>query len=153
MALQEDVKQVMGSLLAVAQLVLKQQGALTPFGVAMTTDGEILHLAGEDGIEPAEAIERLTAACAKSAKAGDYRATAIAYDVLITHPETGEERDAVAVNFDHRENASVIYCLPYGIAGGEVELEQPLTQQGEGRVFQNTAGGADGSGGGGIIRP
>ena len=72
MALQEDVKQVMGSLLAVAQLVLKQQGALTPFGVAMTTDGEILHLAGEEGIEPAEAIERLTAACSKSAKAGDY---------------------------------------------------------------------------------
>ncbi|PIW26313.1 MAG: hypothetical protein COW30_15740 [Rhodospirillales bacterium CG15_BIG_FIL_POST_REV_8_21_14_020_66_15] len=138
MSLQEDIKQVMGSLLAVAQITLKQQGALTPFAVALTTQGEVLHLAGEDAAEPVVAIERLTATCAHEAAAGAYRAAAVAYDVRIEHPQTGEERDAIAVNFDHRENASVIYCLPYRIKGGDVELEQPLTQQGERRVFAKT---------------
>ena len=135
MSLEEDIKLAMGNLLAIAQMVLKQQGALTPFAVAVTTDGEVLHLAGDDGLEPMEAIERLTAQCTQEAAGGTYRATAIAYDVRVNHPETGEERDAIAVNFDHRDNASVIYCVPYGIVGGELELEQPLTQQGEGRVF------------------
>jgi hypothetical protein len=139
MNLEEDIKQVMGSLLAVAQMVLKEHGALTPFAVAMTTKGEVLHLTGEDGAEPVEAIERLTASCAREAASGNYRAVAVAYDVRVDHPETGEERDAIAVNFDHQENASVIYCLPYRIVGGELELEQPLTQQGAGQVFSGAA--------------
>ncbi|MDT8287889.1 MAG: hypothetical protein RQ748_12335 [Elusimicrobiales bacterium] len=138
MSLQEDLKLVMGNLLAVAQMTLKQEGAVTPFAVALTAEGGILHLADEGTREPADAIERLTARCAQEAAAGAYRAAAVAYDVRVEHPDTGDMRDAIAVNFDHRENASVTYCLPYRIKGGDVELEQPLTQQGEGRIFPKT---------------
>lgn len=135
MTIQDDVKMVMGNLIAIAQLTLKQKGTVTPFAVAVTADGEVQQLSSDEGIEPDQAIERLTAQCIEKAKAGTYRATGIAYDVRLDHPDTGEERDAIAVNFDHRDNASVIYCLPYRIKGGELEMEQPLTQQGAGRVF------------------
>ena len=144
MTIQEDVKMVMGNLIAIAQLTLKQKGTVTPFAVAVTTDGEVQQLSSDEGIEPDQAIERLTVQCVEKAAAGTYRATGIAYDVRRDHPDTGEERDAIAVNFDHRDNASVIYCLPYRIKGGELEMEQPLTQQGAGRVF-----GANGSTGAG----
>ncbi|MEK9671795.1 MAG: hypothetical protein VW268_04740 [Rhodospirillaceae bacterium] len=144
MALQEDLNLVMGHVMTISRMILGERAALTPFAVVMTAPGDVLHISGDADREPADTIDRLTAACSAKAKAGEYRAVAIAYDVRIEAPGGTGPEDAVAVNFDHKDNASVVYCLPYGFSGGEITMKDPLTDQGEHLIFGQPSG---------IIRP
>ena len=71
------------------------------------------------------------------AKDGQYKATALVYDVRVALPGTGEKSDAIAVSLNHRADYSVIVLFPYKIEGGRPIIGQVMAQKGEADIFQS----------------
>ena len=70
-----------------------------------------------------------------SAQNGEYKATALVYDVRIKLA-SGEPSDAIAIALDHKSDYSVVVLLPYTIVGGELQYGEISAQAGDGNVFQ-----------------
>jgi hypothetical protein len=134
----EDCENLMNSVLPFAEKMLKQHGEFFPFGGAMRPNGEILSVGGKTDQErppSAEIIKLLRDGFATSARKGEYKATAIVYDVRVILPDTGVKSDAVAVALDHRDNYSVVVMFPYAIQSGNVRFGTTFAQKGDDKVF------------------
>jgi len=118
--------------------MLTTHGAFIPFGGAMRADGQIVSIAGYDESEqsqPTNAIALMKDGFVEAARRGEYKATAIVYDVRVELPSTKEESDAIAVSLNHRDNYSAIVLFPYKIDGGELILGTVFAQEGEADIF------------------
>jgi hypothetical protein len=71
------------------------------------------------------------------AKVGEYRATAILFDVKVQTPLSKLKTDAVQINLDHIDDYSVEVFLPYLIKkSGEVEYNDMFAQEGSFKIFK-----------------
>ncbi len=128
----------MNSLLPFAREMLSQYGEFFPFGGAMQTSGKIEHIGGYEGNErPAslELIRIIKQGFILGAQAGNYKATALVYDVRVILPSTGEKSDAIAVSLNHKDDYSIIVLLPYKLNGRELVVGVPFAQKGESDIF------------------
>ena len=135
-----EVEDLMNASIGFAEKMLKEHGEFYPYGAAMTTDGEIVSVAADGGGEQPpsqEIIDLLKESFRAAATAGEYRATALIYDVRASTPPDGEVSDAIAVALDHRDDYSVTVLFPYKIADGELVFGQIFAQAGANDVFQN----------------
>ncbi|MBY0317280.1 MAG: hypothetical protein K2X72_01015 [Reyranella sp.] len=133
-----DCEALMNSVLPFAEEMLTTHGAFIPFGGAMRPDGELVSIAGYDGNEHARPIDVMTlmkGAFVAAARNGEYKATAIVYDVRVKLPSTEEKCDAIAVSLNHRESYSVIVLFPYKIDSGKLILGTAFAQEGEADIF------------------
>lgn len=133
-----DCEALMNSVLPFARQMLANQGEFFPFGGAMRPDGQIVSVESYDGNErpkSADVIAQMKAGMIAAAREGEYKATAIVYDVRIKLPSTGEPSDAIAVSLNHRDNYSVIVLIPYRIDAGKLILGAALAQKGEADIF------------------
>jgi len=134
----DESQQLMDSVLPFAEQMLVEYGEFIPYGGAMTSENEIVSVAGSDGVEQPKStdiIELLKGGFKKEAASGNYKATALVYDVRIRSPETGEPSDAIAVALDHRSGYSVIVFLPYRLENGQLVYGVISAQAGENSVF------------------
>ena len=134
-----DCEKLMNAALPFAEQMLKRYGEFFPFGSAMRPNGEIVSVGGKAEQErppSAQVIKLLRDGFAAAAKKGEYKATAIVYDVRVVIPDTGAKSDAVAVALDHRDNYSVVVMFPYTVKDGRVSLGNAFAQKGEDQVFQ-----------------
>ena len=118
--------------------MLTTHGAFNAFGGAMRADGQIVSIAGYDESEqsqPTNAIALMKDWFVEAARRGEYKATAIVYDVRVELPSTKEKSDAIAVSLNHRNNYSVVVLFPYKIDGGELILGTVFAQEGEADIF------------------
>ena len=70
------------------------------------------------------------------AESGEYRATALVYDVLTTPPGKENKPDAIAVALDHRDDYSVVVYFPYSFdSNDELVVDDPFAVECEGGVF------------------
>src|SRR6266480_3062129 len=102
-----DCEALMNAILPFAKQMLNRYGAFYPFGGTMRSDGQLTPVAGYDGREhppSADIIEFLTAAFIAGAKQGEFKATALVYDVRVRMPSNGDKSDAIAVSLNHRES-------------------------------------------------
>jgi len=79
-----ECENLMNTALPFAEQMLQKHGEFFPYGAALKENGEIASVAGYDGRElpPSNDIIRLLKeAFVKGAKSGEYRATALVYDV------------------------------------------------------------------------
>ena len=122
-----------------AEQMLREHHEFFPFGATMDNDGEMANAGGWTGDEQpesAEVIELLEKGLQEGAKNGEYKATALVYDVRIVPPGKQGKQDAIAVACDHRDNYSVVVYFPYSFdAGGELVIEAPFGSAGKGKVF------------------
>ena len=133
-----DCEALMNSLLPVAEQMLTSHGRFFPFGGAMRADGQLVSIAGYDGDERPQSIDVITLmkdAFVAAARKGEYRATAIVYDVKVKSPSTEEKSDAVAVSLNHRDNYSVVILFPYKLEGGKLIVGTVFAQEGEADIF------------------
>jgi hypothetical protein len=133
-----DCENLMNSVLPFAERMLKQHGEFFPFGGAMRPNGEIVSVGGKSDQErppSAEVIKLLRDSFASSARKGEFKATAIVYDVRVILPDTGAKSDAIAVALDHRDNYSVVVMFPYTIQSGDVHFGNTFAQKGDDKVF------------------
>jgi hypothetical protein len=131
-------EEIMNALVPFAQQMLEKHGEFFPFGGTMKNNGEITHTGGYDGRErppSADIIRLLSDSFRSGARSGQYKATALVYDVRVFLPATGQKSDAVAVALDHRDNYSVVVYFPYQIKGGKVAFGDVFAKKGEANVF------------------
>jgi hypothetical protein len=128
----------MSSVLPFAEQMLAAHGEFIPFGGAMRVNGELVSVAGYDRNEhprSTDVIALMKSAFIEAARQGEYKATAVVYDVRVKLPSTGDKSDAIAVSLDHRDNYSIIVMFPYKINNGKPVLGAALAQKGEADIF------------------
>ena len=141
----EELDALMNSVLAFAQQMLSVHGEFFPFGGVMTTKGEIISIGASDGGEnpPSQRlIDLMTESFQAKAKSGEYRATAIVFDVRVTVPSTGKKSDAVEIRLDHVDRMSIEVLFPYEIdSKGKIIYGEMFAQKGASIIFTKSKGG------------
>jgi hypothetical protein len=133
-----DCEALMNFLLPFAEQMLSSHGEFLPFGVMMRSNGELAPVAGYDGDEhpqSADLIRLIKEGFVQSARKGEAKATALAYDMRIKLSPTGESSDAIAVSMNHRDNYSIVVIFPYKIDSGKLTMGSAFAQKGEGDIF------------------
>ena len=133
-----DCEALMNAVLPFARQMLNRYGEFFPYGGAMRPDGQLVSVAGYDGQEhppSQEVIRLLKDGFVAGAKNGQYKATALIYDVRVNLPTTGEKSDAIAVSLNHQGAYSVIVYFPYKILDGKAALGTAFAQKGEADIF------------------
>jgi len=73
------------------------------------------------------------------AQRGEYRATAIVYDVKVKLPTAGQTSDAVAVSLNHRDDYSFIGFFPYSLNDGKPDFSASYAIDGEADIFPKSS--------------
>src|SRR4051794_36435542 len=101
-----DCEVLMNSVLPFAERMLRSHGEFHPFGGAMRSDGQLVSIAGYDGDDHPKSVDIMALmkdALIAAARKGEYKATAIVYDVRVNLASTQEKSDAIAVSLNHRD--------------------------------------------------
>lgn len=129
---------LMNAVLPFAEQMLRTDGEFFPYGGALKSTGKIASLAGYDGRErppSTDVINLLKKGFVGGAKSGEYKATALVYDVRVVVPSSGKKFDAIAVSLNHRANYSVIVYYPYELKNGVLTYGEVFAQNGEFDIF------------------
>ena len=135
-----DCEVLMNSVVPFAEQMLSSHGEFLPFGGAMRPSGELVSVAGFDGEEhpqSSDVIRLIKEGFIGAARQGQYKATALVYDVRTTLPSTGDKSDAIAVSLNHRDSYSVVVIFPYRINDGKLTVGTAFAQKGEADIFQS----------------
>jgi hypothetical protein len=133
-----DVEMLMNEWTRIAVHMLEEYGEYHPYGAAIKQNGEIVSISAqtEDELGPAtESIELLKYGFKQGVSSGEYKATALFYDVRIGTPNSEEKRDAIAVALDHIDNYSVVVFHPYELQNGNVVFGELTASQGANDIF------------------
>ena len=133
-----DCEALMNSVLSFAEQMLTTHGEFIPFGGAMRPDGQLVSISGDDGNEHPKSddiIAIMKEGFVAAAHKGEFKATAIVYDVHVKLSSNEEMSDAIAVSLNHRDGYSVVVLFPYKIDAGELILGTAFAQKGEADIF------------------
>jgi hypothetical protein len=133
-----DCEALMNSVLPFAEQMLSNHGEFLPFGGAMRPSGELVSVTGYDGDEHPRSLDLIRLikdGFVEAARQGQFKATALVYDVRIKLPSAGDKSDAIAVSLNHRDNYSVVVIFPYKIDNGKLTVGDALAQKGEADIF------------------
>ena len=134
----EESQQLVDAVLPFAQQMLSKHGEFYPHGAELNSAGKVALVGAHNGNEhppSAELIDILHTGFAARAKAGQVRATALAYDVRVEPPGSSAKSDAVAIELEHRDGYNVTVYFPYAIQSGVVSFGTPFAAPGPHRVF------------------
>jgi hypothetical protein len=135
-----DCEAMLNELVPFAERWLLKHGEFFPFGGAMKANSEIVYIAGYDGRErpPSDdIIDLLKKSFRSGAASGEYKATALVYDVRVLLPSSEQKSDAVAVALDHRNSYSTLVLLPYQLKNGSVVFGESFANKGDAYVFKS----------------
>lgn len=143
-----ESEELLNVVLPFAEELLAKYGEFFPFGAAMNPLGGISHVAGYTGSErppSSDVIDLLRSAFRLSGRSGEYRATALAYDVRVRAPDSDSDAksDAVAIELDHQDSYSVVVYFPYTLPEGVVEFGPPFAQAGSNEIFDSMSSRGD----------
>jgi len=134
-----ECEAILNEMVPFAERMLQEYGEFFPFGGAMKANGETVYVAGYDGREKppsADIIGLLNDAFRSGARSGEYKATALVYDIRILPPLSEQKSDAVAVSLNHRDNYSAVVILPYQLKNGGVVFGEVFAEKGDADVFE-----------------
>jgi hypothetical protein len=133
----EEIEQLLNYLLPSAEEKLREEGEFHPYAAMVATDGEVMAVSAVLGEEPevGELLLALHEDLRQRAAAGAIRASAIAADVTLTDPDSGETTDAVQVELDHADSDPVDVYVPYESAGDEIKFGELVAAQGREPIF------------------
>jgi len=133
-----DCEALMNSVLPFAEQMLSNYGEFFPFGGAMRPGGELVSVAGYDGDEhppSSDLIRLIKEGFVEAARQGQFKATALVYDVRIKLPSANDKSDAIAVSLDHHDNYSIVVFFPYRIDSGKVIVGSAFAREGQADIF------------------
>ena len=133
-----ECEALMNASLPFAEQMLQKHGEFFPYGTALKRNGEVISISGYDDREQppsSDLIQLIKQGFVQGAKAGDYKATALVYDVRVSLPSSGHKSDAIAVSLNHESNYSVIVFFSYQVKNGELTFGEVFAQQGESDIF------------------
>ena len=134
----EDLNVLHNEARGFAECMLLAHGEFIPFGVSMSSDGNITHVAGNLGTEypqSAEMVEFLQSCFARAATRGDIRAAGVCLNMYIVPPGEQRKTDAICTRLAHVSGEAVEVFVPYARdRTGTFHLAQPFAVAG--REFQ-----------------
>ena len=135
----KEAEALLDAALPFAENMLQQHREFFPYGYAMDKNGKTVAVSGYDSRErppSSDLIRQLKKVFVSGAKSGEYKATALVYDVRINLPGTGAKSDAIAVSLNHRDNYSVVVFFPYKFESAKLVVGDPIANQGEADIFR-----------------
>jgi len=136
----EELEELMAAAIPQAKRMLSEYGEFYPYGGAIDKKGKVISVAVDDGDEhpPSQKlIDLLVGTFQAQAAAGEYRLTAIVYDVRVISPGSNEKTDAICIELDHVDGVSLKVFVPYKIKGkNEVVYGEMFTREGAARIFK-----------------
>lgn len=139
MSAKQDAEDLMNEWVVFAKRMLAEYGEFLPYGAAMKPSGEILSIAAHTGEEmpPSRDLIDLLNNCFRSgAVSGEYKATALFYDVTVQLPNSTEKSDAIAVSLEHQDDYSVVVFHPYIIVDEVPEYGTLSAMKGNNNIFK-----------------
>jgi hypothetical protein len=133
-----EIQELLNFLLPHAERMLSQHGEFYPYAVALDSHGELSPVPPEiesDDPDVTDVLVALHRGLREQAAEGAIRASAIAADVTLTDPDTGETTDAVQVELDHADADPVDIYVPYETEGDDVKFGELVAAQGREPVF------------------
>jgi hypothetical protein len=133
-----DCEVLMNSVIPFAEQMLSSLGEFLPFGGAMRPGGELVSVGGYDGDDHPKSLDLIRLikdGLIKAAREGQFKATALVYDVRVILPSTGNKSDAIAVSLNHRDNYSIVVIFPYKLDSGKLTVGNAFAQKGEADIF------------------
>ena len=99
--------------------LLQKHGQFVPFAVALgQASGEVSIVHVEYTDVQYTPIEQLRSVVGSGVRAGRYRAVAVAEEIEIVEPQTGQQTRAARIEIEHRAVDPVTWYWPYENAGG-----------------------------------
>jgi hypothetical protein len=139
---QEQCEQLLNAVLPLAEKLLVEHGEFYPFGASLKANDTVAMVSAYDGDDKPESqplIELLRYGLKTSAGKGEIIASAVAYDVRVTPPGSGNKTDAVAVELEHKDDYAVVVYFPYQIKNKVVAFGEAFANRGSRQVFADGA--------------
>ena len=133
-----DAEELMNQSVKFAEQMLRDAGELLPYGAAMKPDGKIVILGTSEENEdrsPEELIDALRDGYKAAAKNREFKATATIYNGHTATDESGDSKNAIVFELDHRDNYSVIMYWVYTLDEKEIHYSEFLSRPGDRRIF------------------
>jgi len=139
----EESEILLNSLLPFAEQQLQKYGEFFPFAATLSINDQVKMLATYDGDEHRD-IQKLIIdmeqAFVRGVKNNEYKATALAYMVAVSNPDTGKTENAVCINLNHLKDFSIQLIYSYTISKkllgkNLVQFFEPKISKGEGKIF------------------
>ena len=130
---------LMNAILPVAEKMLRKYGEFYPYGGCMKLDGSITHIGATDPDtdrpKSKDLIYILRSSIREMADRHECKAVALAFNVSITLPNSGQRSEAIQVCIEHVGDYSVEVFLPYRLTDGEIAYGETFVQKGKHEVF------------------
>jgi hypothetical protein len=135
----QEAEMLMNAILPVAEKMLKQYGEFYPYGGFMKLDGSIVHVGAADPDtdrpKSKDVLYVLWSSFREMAERNECKAVAVAFDISVALPNSGQKSDAIQVSIEHVDGYSVEVFFPYRLTNGELIYGETLVQQGKHEVF------------------
>jgi hypothetical protein len=134
----EEIERLLRFLLPVAEEQLTRDGEFRPYAATLDTEGEVNSVGAAEGQEPdvGELLLALHAELREQASEGAIRASGIAADVTLTHPDSGEVTDAVQLELDHAETDAIDVYVPYETGTEGITFGDLVAAAGQAPIFE-----------------
>lgn len=136
----EECEALLDALLPAAEDLLGKHGEFYPIGAVLTSDSGISFtgtLSDPEFPEPQSVIEELIGAHRQMAGKQEIRASAIAWNAVITAPGS-KKSDAVLISLEHSGDYSVLVGVPYKIGlFRKIHFGALFAQTGKHDIFPN----------------
>ena len=120
-----------------AEKMLREQGEFATFSMAMSTDGEILHVGADDDREHPTSQDAMFSQLREGAQDGRYRAIAIFSDIRMLHPKINKKVKVVQVGFEDLTGLCYNTSYPYTLPLEKIDRDEILLTERTGTVFSN----------------
>lgn len=135
----KDLDELLNGAIQVAAAELEEGSELSPFALALRSDGEILHFEPDEGDVPGgdpddEAVLSSLRAALK-ARGAELRAVALVADVTLEGPEGQAASAAIVVALEHRATDPLECIVPYELGERGIALADMIVEPGERHVF------------------
>lgn len=143
-AAQEDFQRLANEAVKAASYLIEHNNGFLPLVLYLQTDGDLAFadFTGQETLdEEPEALDYLAlaqGALRPMAQRGEIRATALACDVRMKTSLDAPATDAIRVDLEHHDGASLSFFQPYCVEAGEIVFTASVCQAQNATIFAPT---------------
>jgi hypothetical protein len=134
----DEIQELLNFMLPQAERLLNEQGEFYPYAVTLDAEGDLAPVdppVEEEEPDVGTVLVALHEGLREQAAEGAIRASAIAADVTLTDPDSGDTTDAIQVEVDHADAEPMDIYVPYESQPEGVKFGELVAAQGREPVF------------------
>lgn len=135
-----DAESLVNSAIPLAIKMLREHGEFYPYGVILTSEGEIVHYGAKgatDHPKSSEVIALLEESFRARVVEHSMKAFALVFDVLIKPPGKAAKMNAIQVDIEHRDGYATSVYHPYTLQNSVPVFEASFSCQKDLKIFNS----------------